>query len=58
MSWRVGEITPLNFVATNEMMGDLSAARVDVMFEAFDAGGDVDFAIQYEGQRFRANGYR
>ena len=54
-----GEITPLNFVATNEMMGDLMRRELgDEAFEAFDAGGDVDFAIQHEGQRFRANGYR
>ena len=37
-----GEITPLNFVATNEMMGDLMRRELgDGAFEAFDAGGDV-----------------
>jgi twitching motility protein PilT len=54
-----GEITPLNFAATNDMMADLMRRELgDEAFEAFEDSGDVDFAIQYEGQRFRANGYR
>jgi len=54
-----GEITPLNFVATNDLLEDLLRRELgDEGFEAFDASGDVDFAIQFRGQRFRANGYK
>lgn len=54
-----GEITPLSFVATNDMMADLMRHELgEEAFADFEASGDVDFAIQFEGQRFRANGYR
>ena len=54
-----GEIIPLNFVATNELLEDLLRRELgDEGFEAFDESGDVDFAIQFRGQRFRANGYK
>lgn len=54
-----GEITPLDFVATNEMLADLLRGELgDDAFAKFEKTGDVDFAIQYEGQRFRANGYK
>ena len=54
-----GEITPLNFVATNALLEDLLRRELgDEGFEAFDDSGDVDFAIQFRGQRFRANGYK
>lgn len=54
-----GDIVPIDFVVTNEMLADLMRTELgDEAFEAFDASGDVDFAIQYQGQRFRANGYK
>jgi len=54
-----GEITPLNFIATNDILGDLLRRELgDEAFENFEATGDVDFAIQHRGQRFRANGYK
>ena len=54
-----GEIIPLNFIATNELLEDLLRRELgDEGFEAFDESGDVDFAIQFRGQRFRANGYK
>ena len=54
-----GDIIPLNFVATNDLLGDLLRRELgDEAFEAFEISGDVDFAIQYRGQRFRANGYK
>ena len=54
-----GEIIPLNFVATNDLLADLLRRELgDEEFEKFDQTGDVDFAIQFRGQRFRANGYK
>ena len=54
-----GEIKALDFVTPNEMLGDLMRRELgDEAFEEFDQSGDVDFAIQYKGQRFRANGYK
>jgi len=54
-----GDIVPIDFVVTNEMLADLMRTELgDEAFEAFDESGDVDFAIQYQGQRFRANGYK
>jgi len=54
-----GEITPLNFIATNDILGDLLRRELgDEAFENFETTGDVDFAIQHRGQRFRANGYK
>lgn len=54
-----GEIVPLDFVTSNDMLGDLMRGELgDEDFEAFEKSGDVDFAIQYQGQRFRANGYK
>lgn len=54
-----GEIMPLDFVTTNEMLEDLLRSELgEEAFAKFDKTGDVDFAIQYEGQRFRANGYK
>ncbi len=54
-----GEIVALDLIATNEMIADLMRHELgDEAFEAFDSYGDVDFAIQFEGQRFRANGYK
>lgn len=54
-----GEIVPIDFVTPNDMLADLMRRELgDEAFEAFDKSGDVDFAIQYEGQRFRANGYK
>ena len=41
-----GEITPLNFVATNELLGDLLRRELgDEEFEKFDQSGDV--AVSY-----------
>lgn len=54
-----GEISPLDFVATNDMLEDLLHGELgDEAFAKFEMTGDVDFAIQYQGQRFRANGYK
>jgi twitching motility protein PilT len=54
-----GEISPLDFVATNDMLEDLLRGELgEEAFAKFEKTGDVDFAIQYEGQRFRANGYK
>ena len=54
-----GEIVPIDFVTTNEMLADLMRGELgDEAFAEFEQSGDVDFAIQYEGQRFRANGYK
>ena len=54
-----GEISPLDFVATNDMLEDLLRGELgEEAFARFEKTGDVDFAIQYEGQRFRANGYK
>ncbi|ADE40769.1 type IV pilus twitching motility protein PilT [Candidatus Puniceispirillum marinum] len=54
-----GEIAPIDFVATNEMLEDLLRGELgDEAFAKFEKTGDVDFAIQYQGQRFRANGYK
>ena len=42
-----GEITALNFVATNDLLGDLLRRELgEEGFEAFEKSGDVDFAIQ------------
>ena len=54
-----GEISPLDFVATNDMLEDLLRGELgEEAFAKFEKTGDVDFAIQYEDQRFRANGYK
>ena len=54
-----GEIVQLDLVTPNDMIGDLMRHELgDEAFEAFDKSGDVDFAIQFSGQRFRANGYK
>ncbi len=54
-----GDIVPLELVTTNAMIEDIMRRELgDEAFEEFDAKGDVDFAIQYNGQRFRANGYK
>ena len=54
-----GEIVQLDLVTPQEMIADLLRTELgDEAFEAFDKSGDVDFAIQFEGQRFRANGYK
>ena len=54
-----GEIVQLDLVTSQEMIADLLRTELgDEAFEAFDKSGDVDFAIQFEGQRFRANGYK
>ncbi|WP_438997257.1 type IV pilus twitching motility protein PilT [Candidatus Puniceispirillum sp.] len=54
-----GDIAPIDFVATNEMLEDLLRGELgDAAFAQFEKTGDVDFAIQYQGQRFRANGYK
>lgn len=54
-----GDIAPIDFVTPNEMLEDLLRGELgDEAFTQFEKTGDVDFAIQYEGQRFRANGYK
>lgn len=54
-----GDIAPIDFVTTNEMLEDLLRGELgDEAFAQFEKTGDVDFAIQYQGQRFRANGYK
>ena len=54
-----GEIVPIDLVVTNEMIADVMRDQLgDEAFEEFNRYGDVDFAIQLEGQRFRANGYK
>ena len=54
-----GEIVQLDLVTPQDMIADLLRTELgDEAFEAFDKSGDVDFAIQFEGQRFRANGYK
>lgn len=54
-----GDIVPLDFVTPNDMLADIMRRELgDEAFEEFEAKGDVDFAIQFEGQRFRANGYK
>ena len=54
-----GEIVQLDLVTPNDMIADLMRNELgDEAFEAFEKSGDVDFAIQFNGQRFRANGYK
>ena len=54
-----GEIVQLDLVTPQDMIADLLRTELgDEAFEAFEKSGDVDFAIQFEGQRFRANGYK
>ena len=54
-----GDIKSVNFIATNDLLADLFRRELgDEAFEAFEKSGDVDFAIQYDGQRFRASGYK
>lgn len=48
-----------NIIITNEDLEDFFRRELgDEEFEVFSEGGDVDFAVQYEAQRFRASGYR
>ena len=54
-----GEISALDFVVTGEMLADMIKTELgEIEFARFQETGDVDFAIQYKGQRFRANAYR
>jgi twitching motility protein PilT len=54
-----GEITALDFVATQDMVADLIKNELGAAdFAEFQKSGDADFAIQIDGQRFRANAYR
>ena len=54
-----GDIKSANFIATNQMLADLFRHELgEEGFAAFEQSGDVDFAVQYEGQRFRASGYK
>ncbi|MCE2518102.1 MAG: PilT/PilU family type 4a pilus ATPase [Alphaproteobacteria bacterium] len=48
-----------NIIITHEDLEDFFRRELgDEEFEAFSEYGDVDFAVQYESQRFRASGYR
>ena len=55
-----GEIkTRDNMLITHEDLRDFFIQELgQEEFEKFDAHGDVDFAVQYEAQRFRASGYK
>ncbi len=54
-----GDLSPLEFVATNEMIIDLIKVTIgDEAFASFEKTGDVDFALDIKGQRFRVSGYR
>ena len=48
-----------NIIITDDDMEDFFRRELgDEEFENFADYGDVDFAVQYDGQRFRASGYR
>lgn len=54
-----GEIIALEMIASNEAIADLIRQEIgDAGFKAFDECGDVDFAMQHQGWRFRANGHK
>jgi len=45
-------------VSSDDLETFFKAELGDEEFERFDQSGDVDFAVQYGDQRFRASGYR
>ena len=48
-----------NLIITDEDLQDFFRRELgDEEFENFAEYGDIDFAVQYDGQRFRASGYR
>lgn len=48
-----------NIIITNEDLEDFFLRELgQEEFQIFEQSGDVDFAVQYEAQRFRASGYR
>ena len=48
-----------NIIITNEDLEDFFLRELgEEEFQLFEQSGDVDFAVQYEAQRFRASGYR
>ena len=48
-----------NLIITDEDLQDFFRRELgDDEFENFAEYGDIDFAVQYDGQRFRASGYR
>lgn len=54
-----GDLLALEFVATNAMIANLIKTAIgDEDFAKFEESGDVDFALEIEGQRFRVSGYR
>ncbi len=54
-----GDLVELDFDLSNEMLADFLMRELGTeRYEAFDQSGDVDFAVAYKGQRFRANGYK
>jgi twitching motility protein PilT len=54
-----GDLQALDFAITNEMLEDFLRTELgEEGYAAFAASGDVDFAVEYKGQRFRANGYK
>jgi len=54
-----GDLVSVNFDLTQDMLADFIRRELgDARFAAFVETGDVDFAVEFEGQRFRASGYR
>lgn len=54
-----GDLHALDFIATNAMIANLIKTTIgDADFAKFEESGDVDFALEIEGQRFRVSGYR
>ena len=54
-----GDLHCLDFELTDAMLRDFLQRELGAEgYAAFDEGGDVDFAVQYNGQRYRANGYK
>ena len=54
-----GDLAALDFVATNAMIANLIENTIgSEAFASFEISGDVDFALDIRGQRFRVSGYR
>ena len=48
-----------NLIISDDDLQDFFRRELgDEEFENFAEYGDIDFAVQYDGQRFRASGYR
>ena len=46
------------FITDEDLQGFFRSELGDEGFEEFADYGDIDFAVQYDGQRFRASGYK